>query len=142
MNKKIIQPADELIERTALTFACIYYEAGRSTGLKSKFKNAKSFARNNFEKFIPRVVEHFLDILANPTFDKDAKIMIWEALQKRHNDPNLKTEAQLPNVDVKKLIEMTKNGKVNSSEANLKIIDDLIKTKPTTDPFLNKFRMN
>lgn len=131
---KIIQPEDDLIERTALEYAAVYYEAGRSTGLKSKWKNPKSFAKNNFEKFIPRVVDDFLTMLNNPTFDASAKDIIWKALQKRHNDPNLQTGNELPNIDVKKLISLVDAGKVDHSPENLKVIELMNKPKPK--PFI------
>jgi len=143
MSKQLVRLEDDLLERTALEFAAVYYEAGRSTGLKSKFKDAKSFAKHNFERFIPKVIEHFLDILANPTFDEDAKRMIWEAIQKRHNDPNLQQTTQLPDIDVKKLISLVDSGKVQASKANMNLIENQAKQQlETGDPILKKLGLN
>lgn len=135
MNK-ILQPEDILIEKTALAFAAEFYEIGRGQGLKSKWKTPKSFAKNNFEKFIPRVVDDFLTILNNPNFDASAKDMIWKAIQKRHNDPNLQTGNELPNIDVKKLISLVDTGKVDHSPENLKVIELMNKAKETKKPFI------
>lgn len=131
---KIIKPEDTLIEKTALAYAAEFYEIGREQGLKSKHKNARAYAKANFERFIPAVVDNFLTILNNPTFDADAKAMIWNALQKRHNDPNLKTGNELPKIDVEKLIKLVDAGKVDHSPENLKVIELMNKPKPK--PFI------
>ena len=89
MSKIISVPKSHLIEKTALEFAAVYYEAGRSTGLTSKHKNAKSFARANFEKFVPKVVEHVIEMLGNKSLPELMKQEIYEALMERHNDPTL-----------------------------------------------------
>src|SRR5216684_1181391 len=82
-------PKHKVIEETALALACTWYEIGRGQGLTSKWKNARSYAKANFTKFIPKAVEHLLDILGNPSFPQSAKDVIYEALLERHNDPTL-----------------------------------------------------
>lgn len=104
--KKIVAPSSVLIETTALELATIFYEAGRSSGLKSKHKNARLFAKHNLEKFIPKAVDLLLEILSRDTTPEDQKKIIFEALMERHNDPEL--NEVLPNLDVKKLIEINK----------------------------------
>lgn len=124
-----------IIEDTALQFAAIYYEAGRSTGLTSKYKNAREFAKNNVEKFVPKVVQHFIEILNNPTFPKDAKEEIFQALMERHNDPTLKTGNELPDIDVKKLIDIVELNKgAPSMEANLTAIAAIDKAIAASKP--------
>lgn len=123
-------PKSNLIEKTAVEFAAVYYEAGRTTKnpvtgkyLTSKHKDARSFARANFEKFIPKVVEHFLTMLGNEHLPTLMKQEIYEALLERHNDPTLQTESQLPDIDVKKLIELTRaNQGSDATPANLDLI--------------------
>ena len=102
MSKIISVPKSHLIEKTALEFAAVYYEAGRSTGLTSKHKNAKSFARANFEKFVPKVVEHVIEMLGNKSLPELMKQEIYEALMERHNDPTL-NDSPLPDLNIKKL---------------------------------------
>jgi hypothetical protein len=86
---KLIQPESILIEKTALELAAVYYEAGRSTGLHSKHKNAKAFAHANVEKFIPKAVELLMDIISNPATPKEQKDAIYDALLERTNDQEL-----------------------------------------------------
>jgi len=92
-----------LLRLFAREFAAVFYEAGRSTGLTSKYKNARSYARANLEKFIPKAVDYCIDML-KPTSNitDEARMQIYEALQERHNDPEL--VSILSNIDVKKLL--------------------------------------
>lgn len=129
LNKKLfrpdIKPSHILIEQTALEFAAVYYEAGRSTGLTSKFKDARAFAKANWPKFIPRVVDHFLDMLNNPKYNKHVKDTIFEALMERHNDPTLNAvNPALPDIDVKKVLALQEHKVVIESK-----IDQLMKGK-------------
>lgn len=86
---KLITPQSVLIEKTALELACVFYEAGRSSGLKSKHKDARSFAKAKLETFIPKAVDLLMDILANPATPDDQKDMIYQAFMERTNDKEL-----------------------------------------------------
>lgn len=86
---KLITPQSLLIEKTALELACVFYEAGRSSGLKSKHKDARAFAKANVTTFIPKAVELLMDILANPATSVEQKDMIYEAFMERTNDQAL-----------------------------------------------------
>ena len=90
MTKKIVKPINVLIYKVAGEFAGIYYDAGRSTGLASKFKNAESFARANVEKFIPLAIKHLMELL-KPTSNvtEYMRSEIYEALMDPVNDPEL-----------------------------------------------------
>ncbi len=121
MRSKIVQPKHVLIEKIAVELAAVFYEAGRSTGLSSKHKNARSYARANFEKFIPKAVEYCLEMLKpHSNVTEEARMEIYEALMERHNDPEL-CEV-LPNIDVNKLITLI------DAEEKKKVIT--INTKP------------
>lgn len=105
MMKKIIQPKHTLIEKIALELAATWYEIGRSQGLTSKHKNARKYAAANLEKFIPKAVEHCLEMLRpNSNATEAMKAEIYEALMERHNDEGLCSV--LPNIDVKRSIEL------------------------------------
>lgn len=101
--KKIEKPSSILIEKTAVEFAAVFYEAGRSSGLTSKYKDARAYARTNFVKFVPKVVNYFLDLLNKPYIPADQKKIIFEALQERMNDPDVDDKA-LPEIDMKKIL--------------------------------------
>lgn len=106
-HNKIVTPTHNLIEKVAIELAATWYEIGRGQGLTSKHKTAKAYAAANLEKFIPKAVEHLLDMLgANSNATPEMKEEIYEALQERLNDPGL-CEI-MPNVDVNKAIELAK----------------------------------
>ena len=76
--------------------------------MTSKYKNAREYARKNLEKFFPRAIDHLLDILNNPYTPEDQKIMIYDALSERVNDPENITSTQikgLPDIDIKKILD-------------------------------------
>jgi len=103
--KKIIQPKHILIEQIAGELAATWYEVGRSQGLTSKHKNARTYAKANLEKFIPKAVELCLKMLEpNSNATEEMKREIYEALMERHNDEEL--NQHLPNFDVKRAIEL------------------------------------
>lgn len=83
-------PKYTVIEKVAAEFAAVWWEAGRSSGLKSKHKTARLYAKKNFEKFIPKAIEHLTEMLDNPHIADLAKQEIYEALMERANDPVLK----------------------------------------------------
>ncbi len=123
-------PKHKVIEETALALATTWYEIGRSQGMTSKWKNARTYARANVEKFIPRAVQHLIDILGNPSFSESAKQLIYDALMERHNDPTL--NKYMPNIDINKVI---KNLEMIEKK---KVIE--IKTEPKT--VLHKDKIN
>lgn len=86
---KLVTPSSLLIEKTALEFAAVYYEAGRSTGLTSKHKDARSFAKANVEKFIPLAVSTLLDMLGKDSVPQEQKDVIYDAIMERTNDKEL-----------------------------------------------------
>lgn len=89
LTKNLITPQSLLIEKTALELACVFYEAGRSSGLTSKHKDARAFAKANVEKFIPKAVELLMDILAKDSTPQDQRDLIYEAFLERTNDKEL-----------------------------------------------------
>lgn len=107
---KIKDPSDVIIEKTAGEFAGVFYDAARSSGMKTvklqdqvinlmRYKSPRDFARRHLEKFIPAAVHALTDILSRPNTPPDQKEIIYNALMERVNDPDLdmmgKT-AQLP----------------------------------------------
>lgn len=99
--RKIVVPKYTLIEQTAYELACTWYEIGRSQGLTSKWKTPRLYARANLEKFVPKAIEHLLDILANKNTTEYVKNTIYEAMYERVNDPEL--NKYMPNPDVVEL---------------------------------------
>lgn len=89
LQPKLIKPESTLIEVTALSLATVFYEAGRSSGLKSKHKDAKSYARAYVKEFIPKAVDLLMDILAKETTPQAQKDAIYDALMERSNDKDL-----------------------------------------------------
>lgn len=89
LENKLIQPHSLVIEKTALDLAAVFYEAGRSSGLTSKHKNARKFARANVEKFIPKAVELLMDMLQMPHIPQEQKDLIYDAIMERTNDKEL-----------------------------------------------------
>ena len=91
LQSQLATPASLLIEQTALKLATTFYEAGRSSGMTSKYKDARSYARAYVERFIPKAVELLMDILGNPNTPQEQKNLIYDAMMERTNDPELKT---------------------------------------------------
>ena len=89
LEKKLIKPESILIEQTALDMAAVYWESGRLSGLKSKHKTARAFARANVTHFIPTAVDTLMTILANPATPKAQKDAIYDAFLERANDEEL-----------------------------------------------------
>lgn len=108
-NKRIMKgPKYTLFENVAAEFACIWWETGRSQGMTSKFKDARSFARANFEKFIGEAIKHCVTLLGRQDIPDLAKQEIWDALYERNNDPDINAMLGygLPDLDVKKILDM------------------------------------
>lgn len=132
MSKKIIKPLNPLIYATARDMAAETYEAGRSKGMTSKYKNARQYAIANIEKFIPIAVKTLLMMLKpTSTISEFMKYEVYEALTDPINDPNLingKGDGKaLPDINVKKLAQILKqydknkiNVPVTSGKPNLK----------------------
>ncbi|MDE2031407.1 MAG: hypothetical protein KGI58_04080 [Patescibacteria group bacterium] len=89
LHRKIITPQSTLIEKTALDLACVFYEAGRSSGLTSKYKNPKAYAKKHLTNFIPLAVNYLMDILAKDSTPQAQKDAIYDALMERVNDKDL-----------------------------------------------------
>lgn len=87
---RIVKPESEIIEQTALELAATFYEAGRSSGLTSKHKDARAYAKANLELFIPKSIEYLTSMLGNPQFDPKAKELIYQALLERANDQDMR----------------------------------------------------
>ena len=105
MPSKIIQPKHVLIEQVALSLAATWYDVGRSQGLTSKYKTQKAFAKANLERFIPNAVSILLEMLKSTSnATPEMREEVYEALQERHNDPELMKYR--PNIDVNKVIEI------------------------------------
>lgn len=90
MTNKIVKPMDPLIFKVAGEFAATMYEAGRSSGMTSIHKNARSYAKANLEKFVPLAIKHLIEML-KPTSNcsEHMRQAIHEALTNPINDPDL-----------------------------------------------------
>lgn len=99
---KIYTPNSLIIEKIAAEFATIFYEVGRSQGLQSKHKNAKSYAKDNLEKFTPLAIKHLISMLS-PTSNCSPEMReeIYDCLISRANDPSNIT---LPDINIKKIL--------------------------------------
>lgn len=82
-------PQSVIIEKTALSFAAEMYEDCRSKGMTSKFKNARAYAKANFEMYIPAAINILLDMLNSPTVSAHEKDEIMLAMQERINAKGL-----------------------------------------------------
>lgn len=90
MTRKLVIPANPLIYRTALQYAAIFYEAGRSSGLTSQYKTPEAFAKRYIERFIPMVIKNFIELLKpHSGVSEHMKEEISAALLDPVNDPNL-----------------------------------------------------
>lgn len=89
IQKKLIKPESTLIEKTALELAAAFYEVGRGQGLKSKYKDHKSYARAHVKQFIPKAVDILMDMLAKDSIPKEQKDAIYDAIMERTNDKEL-----------------------------------------------------
>jgi len=103
--KKIVTPASMLFERIAGELAGTFYNIGRSQGMTSKYKTDRAYARANIEKFLPKAIDYCIDMLARPDISNEMKELIYDALSERVNEPANITSTQLPELDMKKLID-------------------------------------
>lgn len=109
---KIIEPHHFLIEHTAGAFAATFFEAARSSGMKTimlqgqkinlmRYKeNPRLFAKAHLEKFIPAATHSLIEIMSRENTPASQKEQIYQAILERTNDPDLdmmaKTAGDLP----------------------------------------------
>lgn len=105
---KPFKPVSTVFEQVACELACTWYEVGRSQGLKSKWKDARSYGRANFEKFLPKALEYCVSMLGRQDVPDLMKAEIFEELHRRNNDPDINAMLGygLPDLDVKKILNM------------------------------------
>lgn len=106
-NRKIVTPSSILFEKIAGELAATFYEVGRGQGMTSKYKTAKAYANANIEKFLPRAIDYCISMLGRPDINEEMKVMIYDALSERMNDPNNVTSGDikgLPDIDITKLL--------------------------------------
>jgi hypothetical protein len=111
IQRKIKDPSDVIVEKTAGEFAGVFYDSARSSGLTViqlqgqkinllRYKSPREFARSHLEKFIPAAVHALTEILSRPTTPESQKQIIYQALMERVNDPDIdmmaKTAKTLP----------------------------------------------
>lgn len=111
LAKKLVDPSDVIIEKTAGEFAGVFFDAARTSGLEvimlqgqkinlKKYKNnPRAFARAHLEKFIPAAIEALTTILGRENTPVEQKEIIYQALMERVNDQTvieMGQAAQLP----------------------------------------------
>lgn len=89
LQRKIVTPESLLIEKTALEMAANFWEVGKSQGLKSKYPNARAYAKRYVKEFIPVAVSTLMDMLGKDHIPTDQKDMILDAFLERTNDKDL-----------------------------------------------------
>ena len=87
-KKLLFKPSHNLIEKTAGELAAVFYEAGRASGMTSKYKTPRAYAKANLEKFIPKAIEYLLSMLHNPSTPEHMKQQIYDSYIERNNDPD------------------------------------------------------
>lgn len=122
-------PKFDVVEHTALQFALTFYEAARSSGMKSKYKTARLWALHNYIKFIPKALDTLIDMLSRNDIHDNVKQKIHEAIIERTNDPVVNQvfpkENVIPEIDLKKILD-------HSPEKPINIITDYFKDKKST----------
>jgi hypothetical protein len=111
LSRKIKDPSDVIVEKTAGEFAGLWYDAARSSGMTVvklqgniinllKYKSPREFARRHLEKFIPAAVHSLIEIMSRPNCPEDQKLIIYNAIMERVNDQDLdmmaKTAGDMP----------------------------------------------
>lgn len=112
LTRKLKDPSDVIVEKTAGDFAATFFEAARSSDLKvinlqgkkinlMKYgENPRNFARRHLEAFIPAAVHALNEIMCNPNTPEEHRQVIYNAIMERVNDPDLdmmaKTAGDLP----------------------------------------------
>ena len=102
MPPKILTAKNTLIEQVAGELAATFYEAGRSSGMTSKYKTPQAYAKKYLERFIPKAVDILLEMM-KPTSNCSPQMRaeIYEAMMERINDPEL--NKYMPNPDIAEL---------------------------------------
>lgn len=111
LTRKLKDPSDVIIEKTAGEFAGVFYDSARSSNLTIiklqgktinllRYKSPRDFARRHLEAFIPAAVHALTEILSRPETPEDQRQLIYNALMERVNDPDIdmmaKTAGDLP----------------------------------------------
>jgi len=110
LQRKLKDPSDVIVEKTAGEFAGVFYDSCRSSGMTViklqgdninllRFKSPREFARRHLEKFIPAAVHALNEIMCNPNTPEEKRQVIYNAIMERINDADLNMmgkTAQLP----------------------------------------------
>ena len=111
LSRKLKDPSDVIVEKTAGEFAGVFYDSARSSGMTViklqgdvinllRYKSPREFARRHLEKFIPAAVHALNEIMCNPNTPEAQRQIIYNAIMERVNDPDLdmmaKTAGDLP----------------------------------------------
>lgn len=135
-------PRVDLIEKTALEMAAAFYEIGRSSGMTSKHKTAKHYARANLEKFIQPAVNTLLDMLNSPDYNEHIKQEIYVAVMERVHDPDLAAiDGKLPNIDISKVLDCKPDAPVIVNSQKFEPISVGIQGSLTADDTIKKLKM-
>lgn len=100
LSRKLKDPSDVIVEKTAGEFAGVFYDAARSSGMTVvklqdqtinllRYKSPRAFARVHLEKFIPAAVHALNEIMCNPNTPEDKRQIIYNAIMERVNDVDL-----------------------------------------------------
>lgn len=144
MSKKIVKPINPLIYKVAASMAAIMYETGRSQGMTSKHKNARSYARAYIEKYIPMAVKTLIEMLKPTSNCSDfMRMEIYEALLDPVNDPELMDGKKngLPDINaelVAKALKAYDKNKINTPITSVEKTSYKTKLLGTANPFTPK----
>jgi len=100
LQRKIKDPSDVIVEKTAGEMAGVFYDACRSSGMTViklqgdninllRYKSPREFARRHIEKFIPAAVHALMEIMTRDNTPPDQKEVIYNAIMERVNDVDL-----------------------------------------------------
>lgn len=100
LSRKLKDPSDVIVEKTAGEFAGVFYDAARSSGMTVvklqdqtinllRYKSPRAFARAHLEKFIPAAVHALNEIMCNSNTPEDKRQIIYNAIMERVNDVDL-----------------------------------------------------
>jgi len=100
LERKIKDPSDVIVEKTAGEMAGVFYDAARSSGLTViklqndninllRYKSPREFARRHLEKFIPAAVHALNEIMCRETTPPEQREVIYNAIMERVNDIDL-----------------------------------------------------
>src|SRR5438552_1465602 len=97
LTRKLKDPSDVIVEKTAGEFAGVFYDSARSSDMKLiklqgkivnllRYKSARDFARRHLEAFIPAAVHALNEIMCNPNTPEAQRLIIYNAIMERIND--------------------------------------------------------